>query len=179
MSFTEEFTQQWNGLTNYLISEMIKSNDTKNAIVLQDIQRTLDNEKKRWKMPGQYHCAWLEKLRAEKPEVAEAFSNELNSFKLAQVKPADGSMSIGSAAITFGPAIGGAAIGFGIGKLFKFTDPITVIATLGLGMLGVVMSANLQKRKRYDSVSHDCDQYKLQLNTELEKLLEIVKKADS
>lgn len=172
MSFVEEFEQQWKGLTNYLVSEMLKSEGT--SVPLERIENLLENEKKRWKLPGQYQCAWLNQLRAADAETARAFEAALDGVRLEQVRPAEQPSSL----LVAGPAAGGAAVGFALTKLLDAAALTTAVGTVGLGVLGVMVGSNLLKQKQRAASGQDCDAYQAQLRRIGQKLSQIVARAD-
>ncbi len=171
MTFEEGFKQQWESLTNYLLSEMLKSGG---KIDLGAIEQQLATEKKRWKLPGQYQYAWLEKLRNEHPEIAGEFEDALYAVKLEQVGPGDKS----SSALVAGPALGGAAVGFGLTRLLNAAVLMTTVGTIGLGAIGAGVGVGLLKQKEAASAEKERNAYQNQLAEAGKTLLAIVKKAD-
>lgn len=174
MTFEEGFEQQWESLTNYLLSEMLKNSKSGGTVNLGAMEQQLATEKKRWKLPGQYQYAWLEKLRNEHPEIAKEFENALSEVKLEQVRSGDKS----SSALVAGPALGGAAVGFGLTKLLNAAVLMTTVGTIGLGAIGVGVGMSLLKQKEATSAEKERNTYQNQLATEGKILSDIVKKAD-
>lgn len=175
MSFSEEFRNQWDSLTNYLVSKMLTANDQGSPVAFSDLERILSNEKKKWAIPGQYNKIWFDNLTTTDSSVADAFNKELTAFTLKAVSTEGKSLSW---LCTAGTAVGGAAIGFGITKLLAATPFLMTAATAGLGLFGVVVGSNISKNKKHDAADKICNEYKLQLQAEGEKLAEIVKLAD-
>lgn len=175
MTFSEEFSTQWESLKNFLVSRMIESNDKTGKIDHEEINRLLENEKKRWSVAGQYNKIWLDNLRVTAPDVADELMAELSAFCIAPVETKNTPKSYALAA---GPAVGGAAIGFFVTKLLASAAIVNIIGTVGLGVVGVGMGVNLMKQKQHDAVDVTRDAYKKQLEAEGDKLLQIVKKAD-
>lgn len=176
MTFSEEFSTQWESLKNFLVSRMIESNDKTGKIDYEEINRLLENEKKRWSVAGQYNKIWLDNLRAAAPDVADELVAELSAFRIAPVETQK--LTPKSYALAAGPAVGGAAIGFIVTKLLESAAIVNIIGTVGLGVVGVGMGANLMKQKQHDAVDVTRDAYNKQLEAEGDKLLQIVKKAD-
>lgn len=176
MTFSEEFSTQWESLKNFLISRMIESNDKIGKIDHEEISRLLENEKKRWDVPGQYNKIWLDNLRTKAPGVADELMAELSSFRIAPVETQK--LSPKSYALAAGPAVGGAVIGYIVTKLLESAVIVNVLGTVGLGIVGVGMGANLMRQKQHDAVDVTRDAYTTQLEAEGDKLLQIVKKAD-
>ena len=175
MTLSEEFSQQWKSLSNYLLSEMMSGSQQSETIRLDRIEQLLATEKKKWSLPGQYQNAWLEKFRRTDSAAAAAFEQALADVKLEQVRPADRP----SSALMVGPAVGGVVLGFGVPQLLQASTLITAAGTVGLGALGAVLGMGIVKQKRYDALSRDCDAYKDQLEAAGRKLADIVKRADS
>lgn len=174
MTFKEGFDQQWESLTNYLISEMLKSGKRGGTIDLGAVEQQLAMEKKRWKLPGQYQYAWIEKLRRQRPEIAGEFETALEAVKLEQVRPEDKI----SSALVAGPAIGGAAVGFGLTKLLNAAVLMSTVGTVGLGAIGAGVGMSLLKQKEAALAEKECSAYRNQLAAAGKILSEIVKKAD-
>ncbi len=173
MTFEEGFKQQWESLTNYLLSEMLK-NDKGGTIDLGAAEQQLATEKKRWKLPGQYQYAWLEKLKREHLEVGMAFEDALENVKLEQVRPGDKP----SSAIVAGPTIAGTIVGFGLTKLLNAAVVITTVGTIGLGVVGAVAGMSVLKQKEASLVEKERSAYQSQLAAAGENLSDIVRKAD-
>lgn len=171
MTFGEGFKQQWESLTNYLLSEMLKNG---RMVDLGAAEQQLATEKKRWKLPGQYQYAWLEKLRNEHPEIAKEFEDALSAVKLEQVRPGDKSSSV----LVAGPALGGAAVGFGLAKLLDAAILMTTVGTIGLGAIGAGVGMSLLKQKETASAEKERNAYQNQLAAAGKTLSDIVKKAD-
>lgn len=174
MTFEEGFKQQWESLTNYLLSEMLKSSKSGGKVDLGAIEQQLATEKKRWKLPGQYQYAWLEKLRNEHSEIAGEFADALSAVKMEQVRPGDKP----SSALVAGPALGGAVVGFGLTKLLNVAALITTVGTIGLGAIGAAVGVSLLKQKEAASAEKERNAYQNQLAEAGKTLLDIVKKAD-
>lgn len=174
MTFEEGFKQQWESLTNYLLSEMLKSSKNGGKVDLDAIEQQLATEKKRWKLPGQYQYAWLEKLRNEHPKIAREFEDALSVVKMEQVRPGDKPVS----ALVAGPAIGGAVVGFGLTKLLNVAVLMTAVGTIGLGLIGAGVGVRLLKQKEAASAEKERNAYQNQLAEAGKTLLDIVKKAD-
>ena len=170
----KEFEQQWNSLCNYLESEMMKANRQQGTIELNHIEKLLANEKKRWRIPGQYHNAWLEKLRKGNPDVAEKFENALEEVKMEQIQPSPQPSGLYS----MGLAAGGAVIGFTVTKLMEVAVVISVVGTVGVGFIGVLVGRGIYQTKQQEATDRDCKAYMEQLKLAGRKLAEIVKKAD-
>lgn len=173
MTFEEGFKQQWESLTNYLLSEMLKNNKG-GTIDLGAAEQQLATEKKRWKLPGQYQFAWLEKLKHEHPEVAGEFEDAFGDVKLVQVRPGDKPSSV----IVAGPTIGGAVVGFGLTNLLHAAVVMTTVGTIGLGVVGAVVGMRVLKQKEASLAGKERDAYQSQLEAAGKKLLDIVRKAD-
>lgn len=175
MKYSEAFMDQWDSLTNYLVSKMLTSTDQTNAINIQDLERALSNEIRKWSIPGHYNQIWLENLRAEDDRVAQSFFSELSNFKLHAVNPSE----IATPWIWKGGfTAGGAAIGFALTKLLSASAALVSIATVGLGIVGIAAGSGVVKQKGHDAAAAVGDEYKRQLQAEGEKLLTIVKQAD-
>ncbi|HBA69858.1 MAG TPA: hypothetical protein DCZ40_10960 [Lachnospiraceae bacterium] len=174
MTFEEGFKQQWESLTNYLLSEMLKSSKNGGTVDLDAAEQQLAAEKKRWKLPGQYQYAWLEKLRNEHPEIAKEFEDALSAVKLEQVRPGDKTSPV----FVAGPALGGAAVGFGLTKLLNAAVFMTTVGTIGLGVIGAGVGMSLLKQKEAASTEKERNAYQNQLAAAGKTLLDIVKKAD-
>lgn len=173
MTFEEGFKQQWESLTNYLLSEMLK-NSKGGTIDLGVTEQQLATEKKRWKLPGQYQYAWLEKLKREKPEIAEEFEDALGNVKLEQVRPGDKP----SSAVVAGSTIGGAAVGFCLTKVLSAALVMTTVGTIGLGAVGAVAGMSVLKRKEVSMAEKERNAYQSQLEAAGKILSDIVRKAD-
>lgn len=174
MTFEEGFKQQWESLTNYLLSEMLKSSKRGGTVDLGAIEQKLATEKKRWKLPGQYQYAWLEKLRNEHSEIAREFEDALSAVKMEQVRPDDKP----SSALVAGPALGGAVVGFGLTKLLNAAVLMTTVGTIGLGAIGAGVGVSLLKQKEAASAEKEQNVYQNQLAAAGKTLLDIVKRAD-
>lgn len=173
MTFEEGFQKQWESLTNYLLSEMLKNNKG-GTIDLGAAEQQLAAEKKRWKLPGQYQYAWLEKLRHNHSEVAGEFEVALGNVKLEQVRPGDKP----SSTIVAGPTIGGAVVGFGLTKLFNAATVMTTVGTLGLCALGAMAGVSVLKQKEASLAEKEMEAYRSQLAAAGKTISDIVRKAD-
>ena len=174
VKYTEEFDQQWTGITNYLVSEMLGSVQQGGEISAEELQRRLEREKKKWHLPGQYEYLWLEKLRREAPQVAQDFEAALEDIRLEQVRPADRPGSVLAAL----PMVGGAAVGFGLTKLLDAATMMTVAGTAGLGVIGLALGVGMLKQKQRSASHQDCEAYQDQLQTAGKRLSDIVSRAD-
>ncbi len=187
MAFANEFDTQWNSVTAYLESEMIKQSDSKNGINLQDIEQKFENEKKRWSVPGQFNCAWHELLKKKNPTVAEAFLTALERahFKQVQVEQPTSSATIIS-------TIGCAAIGYCISALMNqgilfaslaaklannsviFSGLVTIVG----GAIGGVVGNSFTQKKKTQINADLREQYVKQLREIQSTLRAIVQGAD-
>lgn len=174
MTFEEGFKEQWESLTNYLLSEMLKNRKSGGTVDLGAVEQQLASEKKRWKLPGQYQYAWLEKLRYEHPETAKEFEDALSEVKLEQVRSEDKP----SFALAAGPALGGAAAGFVLTKLLNAALLMTTVGIIGLGAIGSVAGMRLLKQREAASAEKERNAYQGQLEEAGKTLSNIVKKAD-
>lgn len=174
MKYVEEFDQQWTGITNYLVSEMLGSAQKGGTISVEELQSRLEKEKKKWKLPGQYEYLWLEKLRREAPQAARNFEAALAGVRLEQVRPADRPNSL----LAAGPTVGGAAVGFGLTKLLDAATMMTVVGTVGLGVVGLGLGVGLLKQKQQTAFRQDREAYQEQLRTAGKQLSAIVSRAD-
>lgn len=174
-TYLEEFEEQWTSLCNYLDSEMIKSTRNRGLIDLQNINGLFKNELKRWKLPGQYQNAWLEKLRRDNPQVAQQFEEALMDVRLEQIQP---SPQPSAGAYVAGPAAGGAVIGFAVTRLLGAVTPITVIGTVALGAVGAFAGNGTVNNKKKEALDKDRGVYVKQLKQAGKALGEIVKQAD-
>lgn len=179
MRYAEEFTTQWESVKNYIISRMIESLDEIGSINIEEINRLLSSEKRRWTVPGQYNKIWLDNLREKSPEAADAFIAELSGFELVKVRLEQPNHAPKSAAIAVGTTAGGAVVGLIVTKLFEATALVSTIGTVSLGAIGLGVGASILKRKRYEAVVNERRAYSEQLNAEGEKLLNIVKSAEN
>lgn len=174
MSFASEFDTQWNSITRFLESEMISQSDKTGTISLTDIEKKLENEKKRWSVPGQYNFAWLEQIRRENPAVADEFLKALDRAHLEQVKVETSSSLISAIA----PGIGGLVVGLVVGILLKRGNLITVLTTLAGGTAGGVCGSVLYQGKKGRICTEARERYVQQLKHMKDTLHAIVEKAD-
>lgn len=176
MSYTEEFEQQWKSISNLIQNEMTKQQKS-GTVDVEQLQNTLENEKQRYSLAGQYHYAWLEKLRREKPDIAENFENALNAAKLEQTATPQGNQNTGILI----PALAGCGIGIGLivtKLLLHFTLLPVVLGTAFLGVGGGVAGKNISDQKKEEADHAEQQGYIEQMSAIGKALSDIVKKAD-
>lgn len=175
MAFADEFDTQWNSIEKFLESEMIAQSERKEGIDIFDIEQKLDNEKKRWSVPGQFNYKWIELLRKENPGIAEEFMEALDGVRFEQVKME----SCGNASSSLIPAVGGAAIGLAAGYFISHVIIVTGIAAIVGGAAGGFIGNGLNQKKKYEANKEIREQYVKQLQNMQGILRAIVKKAEA
>lgn len=176
MSYAEEFKSQWSSLERKLDSEMILSYKRDGMLRFERVSKLLENEKARWTHGGEYNCAWLNKLRKEKPEVAGRFESALGSVRFAQQQSASG----GTPLVAAGTAVGGGAVGFMLMKLLLHRGVLlTILGTLLLAGLGGSLGYSLiYMNKLQNAQKRVREAYVQQLHKAGEMLAKIVEQAD-
>lgn len=175
MSFADEFDTQWNSVTAFLESEMITRTQKRAGIDPLDLERKLENEKKRWSVPGQFNYAWLELLRKKNPAVADEFEKALENTRFEQVN-AETSVS---AVSVFLPVAGGVVIGLAACYIIDPGNILTGIAAIAGGAIGGIIGNGLNQNKKSQADSEMQEQYVKQLK-EMQRILRaIVQKADA
>ena len=173
MSFSEEFKTQWQSLTDYIVSDMVKNSASRGSVDYDSICNIYKNEALRWSMQGQYNAEWYNSLHEADQEVAEKFLAKLNSFKFTRVtskKASPGINLIGAGA--------GAAAGVGISWLIKFSVLPLVAVGIGAAVIGGIAGTKLSDSKNEKAVNTEITEYSRQLNEWGAALTDIVRAAD-
>lgn len=176
MSFLEDFNNQWNTVTNR-IGNAVDSRAKLGTVNADDLQKLLDNEKQRYTLPTEYQYAWLEKLRREKPEVAEAFESRLQAAALQPVVQQPASFS-GSNALMPTLALIGAVAGFAITRLLHMGIVPSVLGILLLGGGSSMAGAAISGQKKENADASLRDAYVRQMKEIGDSLQEIIIRAD-
>lgn len=187
MSYADEFKSQWGSLVRKLDSDLILAYKRDGMVNFESISKLLENEKARWTFNGEYNCAWLNKLRGAKPDVANRFLSVLNGVHFTQPPAVNG----GNPLVILGPAAAGAALGFALMRLVLHQG--TLLTSLGafrstvLTLLGTVVLAGaggslgysaIYKRKQASARQSVRSAYLQQLKQAGESLTKIVEEAD-
>jgi len=172
MTLEQEFQKQWTSLCNFVKSEILKANS--HSVDLNRIQTTMDNEKKKWFLPGQYNNAWFEKLQRTNPDVARNFEENLKSIKIEPVVV----KKINSQIILIGTAVVGTAVGFGVSRILLASMLPSVLWTLGGTVVGLIIGTAVSTRKKNDMLNELCSAYEEQLKKAGEMLSQIVSQAN-
>lgn len=175
MSLMNEFDSQWNSITAFLESEMITQYEKKGGMDLQDIEEKFENEKKRWKVPGQFNYVWFELLKKKNPAIADEFITALDKTRLEQV----GIITYGSSISIVLSAVSGAAIGFAACYLINQSIILTGIATIAVSAIGGTIGNTVKLKKKAESAFDVRKQYVNQLKNMQNSLRAIVQKADA
>lgn len=174
MAYSAEFKKQWKKISDYLESEMIRTGKASGGVRVDQLSALLENEKKRWRIMGEYNHAWLEKLRRENAEVTNQFESALKSVRLAQEKPVDQP----SILLAGGPAAVGALAGFGVPVLFKWGLTWTLVGGIGLTAIAGCAGYGIYRIKKDEAFAAERKLYLSQMEASGEKLMVILKKAD-
>lgn len=172
MTLEQEFKNQWTSLCNYIKSEILKSNP--DNFDLNRIQSTLDGEKKKYFLPGQYNYAWLEKLKKTNPDVASVFEETLRHIKLEPVFVKKDKSSLFLVIL----AIIGAILGFGASRIFHTAVLMTILITAFGAAIGLLIGATISSKKKSDILNKLCESYTEQLTKAGEKLSLILAQTD-
>lgn len=172
MTLEQEFENQWTSLCNYIKSEILKSNP--DNFDLNRIQSTLDGEKKKYFLPGQYNYAWLEKLKKTNPDVASEFEESLKHIKLEPVIVKKDKSSLLLAIL----AIIGAVLGFGVSRIFLTKVLMTILITAFCAAIGLLIGATISSKKKSDKLNKLCASYTEQLTKSGKKLSLILSQTD-
>lgn len=142
MTLEQEFQKQWNSLCNYIKSEML--NDNVGVMEPSYIQSVFEREKKKWFLPGQYNNAWFEKLKRTDLEVAIKFEAALKNINIvpANLEKGNSKLSLGVTTII------GAAVGFGVSRLFVSALVPSLLWILGGAGIGAVIGIAICSKKK-------------------------------
>lgn len=172
MTLEQEFQKQWEGLCNYIKSEILKLNP--NTVDLNRLQSIIEREKKKWFLPGQYNNAWLEKLKRTNLEAALKFEECLNQIKVEPIEIRQSNSTL----IVLGLATAGLVIGFGVSRIFMSTIWPSILCSVGGVAIGVITGTTLRTKKETDLLDEFCTAYIEQLKKAGEVLSQIVSQAD-
>ena len=187
MSYADEFKSQWDSLVRKLDSDLILAYKRDGMVNFESISKLLENEKARWMFNGEYNCAWLDKLRGAKPDVANRFLSVLHGVHFTQPPAVSG----GNPLAVLGSTVVGAALGFALMRLvlhqgtlltslgtFRSTV-LTLLGTVVLGVLGGSLGYSILYRKKQEAAQQSVrSAYLQQLKQAGESLTKIVEEAD-
>lgn len=172
MTLEQEFQKQWEGLCNYVKSEILKLNP--GTVDLNRLQSIVESEKKKWFLPGQYNNAWFEKLKRANPEAALKFEECLNQIKVEPIAIKQSNSTL----VVLGLAIAGVAIGFYVSRILMSTLLPSVLLSAGGGALGLSIGRAISSKNKNDKHDEFCMTYIEQLKKAGEVLSQIVSQAD-
>lgn len=173
MLFSEDFTNQWKSLRDYIASTMIKDTINGKPVNYTSLCSVYKNETLRWSMDGQYNAMWLDNLRKADPAVADSFLAELNGFTFQQAAKAPSNNAL---AIVL--PVAGIAAGLAIGLPLHWAALPLAGTCIGLGAVGGVAGSKLSNSKQAGVAKAETDVYTQQLDDLGDRLKVIVKKAD-
>lgn len=168
MALEQEFQNQWEGLCNYVKSEILKAND--GTVDLNRIQKIFESEKKKWFLPGQYNNAWFEKLKRTNPEVAQKFEDALKNVR---IEPVDFKQADSTFTYIVITAVG-VVVGFGMSRIFKVKLILSLLWTALGAILGFLSGNAVCSEKKNEMVNELCSAYEEQLKKAGEMLSHIV-----
>lgn len=173
MSFSSIFQEQWTSFTDYLVSCLINESSSVNPRLYETACTVYRNEILRWSMEGQHNAAWLKELEKADSGTAAAFVQQLQSFQFKEETSAKASKIP-----TLVLASGGGIAGAGAALLLKWSVFPIIITTVVGAIAGGVGGKKMADNKMKVGTEGVIDAYSLQLQTQGERLLNIVKQAD-
>lgn len=82
INYIEEFDRQWEILEAEITSNISEQLKRRGEVQTEFLNEAYQDEQNRWRTMSQVNYAWMEMLRREYPQIAEAFEEKLYRFAL-------------------------------------------------------------------------------------------------